>query len=71
MLLNLYSSLPLPMQKTIKPNSVLYSKLTTMIFTSQTEYQYLHIYEDIQGTYKYVKTIRINNTSENRTTLNA
>lgn len=71
MILNLYSSLPLPMQKKIKSNSVLYSKLTTMVFTTQTEYEYVHLYENQKGVYNYVRTIRINNTRQDRTTLHA
>lgn len=58
MLANLYSALPLPMQKTIRPDSVLHDKLTTMVFT-QFDYDYVHIYEKYKNAYKYVRTIKL------------
>lgn len=61
MLFNLYSSLSLPMQRTIRPDSVLYDKLTTTVFTTQTDYQYVHLYEQVKDFYKYVATIKFQN----------
>lgn len=60
MLANLYSALPLPMQRTISPSSVLYDKLTTIVFT-QFNYDYIHIYEKSKNVYKYVRTIKLSN----------
>lgn len=61
MLMNLYSAMPLPMQRTIRPDSVLYDKLTTMVFTTQFDYQYVHLYEQCKNAYKYVRTIKLTN----------
>lgn len=61
MLMNLYSSMPLPMQRTIRPDSVLYPKLTTTVFSNQTDYQYVHLYEQVKDVYKYVTTIKFQN----------
>ncbi|KGR89731.1 hypothetical protein CD32_00140 [Lysinibacillus odysseyi 34hs-1 = NBRC 100172] len=59
MLMNLYSAMPLPMQRTIRPDSVLHDKLTTIVFTTQFDYDYVHLYEKCKDVYKYVRTIKL------------
>jgi hypothetical protein len=58
MLFNLYSSLPMPMQKKIKDGSLLADKLTTIVMYP-LEFAYLHVYEKIGCVYVYQKTFKI------------
>ena len=60
MIFNLYSSLSMPMQKVILPDSVLHERLTTIVM-DQFEYDYVHLYEKCKGVYKYVRTIKLSN----------
>lgn len=58
LLFNLYSALPVPMTKKILANTLLADKLTTIVMYP-FEFQYVHIYERINNSYIYQKTIRL------------